>query len=117
MPSSNNYLRPVISEIKKLLEQSRKTVAVQVNQELLSTYWHIGEIIVRYEQKEQIRAVYGDATLKQLSKELIRELGKGFSLSNTYNMRLFYLTYPIFQSVTGKLTWSHYCELLIKQVE
>ncbi len=27
-------------------------------------------------------------------------------------MRLFYLTYPIVQSVTGQLTWTHYCELL-----
>ena len=87
-------------------------MALQVNNELLSTYWKIGEIIVRYEQNEQIRAAYGEKTLRHFSRELTREIGKGFSLSNIYNMRQFYIKYPIFQSVTGKLTWTHYCELL-----
>lgn len=27
-------------------------------------------------------------------------------------MRNLYLSYPIFQTLSGKLTWSHYCELL-----
>ncbi len=27
-------------------------------------------------------------------------------------MRNFYLFYPIFQTASGKLSWSHYCELL-----
>ena len=76
------------------------------------TYWKIGEIIVRYEQDDNIRAAYGEQTLKQLSKVLTQELGKGFSRSNIYNMRLFYLTYEKFQTVSGKLSWSHYCELL-----
>lgn len=102
----------VISEIKTLLDSSRKNVAAKVNQELLSTYWKIGEIIVRYEQNDQIRAAYGEKTLQQLSKSLSKEFGKGFSRSNIYNMRLFYLSYPIFQTVSGKLSWSHYGELL-----
>lgn len=38
--------------------------------------------------------------------------GKGFSVSNLYNMRLFYMCYQKFQTVSGKLSWSHYCELL-----
>lgn len=59
-----------IDEIRNLLSQSRQNVAVQVNQELISTYWKIGEIIVRYEQNEQIRAAYGERTLLALSKEL-----------------------------------------------
>ena len=72
----------------------------------------IGEVIVRYEQNDSVRAAYGEKTLLQLSKALTKELGKGFSRSNIYNMRQFYLSYPIFQSVTGKLSWTHYCELL-----
>lgn len=103
---------PMITEIKSLLESARKNVAQQVNSELLSTYWKIGEIIVRYEQNDQIRAAYGENTLKQLSKSLSREFGKGFSRSNIYNMRLFYLSYQKIQTVSGKLSWSHYCELL-----
>lgn len=105
-------LAPAVSEIRSLLEASRKNVAQQINQELLSTYWKIGEIVVRCEQNDSIRAAYGEKTLSQLSRALTKELGKGFSRSNVYNMRQFYLSYPIFQTVSGKLSWSHYCELL-----
>ena len=97
-------LAPAVSEIRALLKTSRKSIAQQVNQELLSTYWKIGEVIVRYEQNDSVRAAYGEKTLLQLSKALTKELGKGFSRSNIYNMRQFYLSYPIFQTVSGKLS-------------
>ena len=63
-------------------------------------------------QNDSIRAAYGEKTLPQLSKVLTKELGKGFSRSNLQNMRLLYLNYPICQTLSGKLSWSHYCELL-----
>lgn len=102
----------MILEIRELLENARKNIAQQVNTELLTTYWQIGRIIVEYEQQSQLRAEYGKQTLKELSKELTKEFGKGFSRSNLQNMRAFYLTYEKCQSVTGKLSWTHYCELL-----
>lgn len=108
----SEYTESVVFEIKELLNKSRNTVAMQVNSELLATYWKIGEIIVKYEQNEHIRAAYGEKTLIQLSKTLTRELGRGFSRSNLQNMRLFYQQYPICQTLSGKLSWSHYCELL-----
>ena len=101
-----------IREIKNLLEQSKKTVATTVNTTLLVTNWKIGEIIVKYEQNNNIRAAYGESTLKEMSKVLSKEFGTGFSRSNLQNMRKFYLEYTICQAVTGKLTWTHYCELL-----
>ncbi|WP_342718680.1 PDDEXK nuclease domain-containing protein [Hornefia porci] len=104
---------PVFEEIKDLLIKARQHVATQVNTELLYTYWNVGRIIVRNEQENQERAEYGKQLLKQLSKELTQEFGKGFSRANLYNMRLFYLSYPKIQTVSGKLSWSHYCELLI----
>lgn len=107
--SSNN---PMISEIRELLENARKNIAQQVNTELLTTYWQIGRIIVEYEQQSQLRAEYGKQALKELSKELTKEFGKGFSRSNLQNMRAFYLTYEKCQTLSGKLSWSHYCELL-----
>lgn len=110
--NKNSYTEIVVSEIKELINQSRKNVARQVNYEILATYWKIGEVIVKYEQNEQIRAAYGEKTLIQLSKRLTKELGRGFSRSNLQNMRLFYMQYPICQTVSGKLSWSHYCELL-----
>ena len=111
MPSNQN-ISLVVHEIGDLLIAARSNVARQVNNELLSTYWNIGRIIAEYEQTVPERADYGKQTLKELSKALTAEFGKGFSRANLYNMRQFYLSYEKVQSVTGKLTWTHYCELL-----
>ena len=113
---SNNLMRnemqPIIKEIRNILEEARTNVARQVNNELLAAYWNVGRIIVDYEQTVPERADYGKQTLKELAKELTKEFGKGFSRSNLQNMRALYLAYPICQTVSGKLSWSHYCELL-----
>ena len=110
---SKAVINSVVSQIKGLLESARQKVAAEVNTTLLGTYWQIGKIIVEDEQQHSDRAEYGKQTLKTLSKTLTEEYGKGFSRSNLQNMRAFYLAYPKCQSVTGKLTWTHYCELLI----
>lgn len=112
----NNELfipQDMIAEIREIMAVAKQNVAKQINNELLSAYWNIGRVIVKYEQNNSKRAKYGKNTMKQLSKLLTKELGKGFSMSNIYNMRQFYLDYPIFQSLTGKLTWTHYCELMM----
>lgn len=102
----------IVQEIKSLLFTARSNVARQVNSELLTTYWNIGRIICEHEQTFPERADYGKQTLKELSKELTKEFGKGFSRSNLQYMRQFYLSYEKCQTVSGKLSWSHYCELL-----
>ena len=92
----------------------QKTVAA-VNSNMVETYWKIGEHIVEFEQGGKIKAEYGKALLTNLSKDLSLTQGKGFSLSNMYMMRQFFIKYPIFQTVSGKfdrLTWSHFCELI-----
>ena len=106
------YTNSMMNEIREVLQSARQRVAIQVNTELLSTYWNIGKIIVEHEQENQERADYGKQTLKQLSKELTKEFGKGFSVSNLQFMRRFYQSYQIQQTVSVKLSWSHYCELL-----
>ena len=108
----NNIMNPLVNEIKTILDFARNNVARVINKELLMSYWKIGEIIIRYEQNDSIRAEYGEKTLKQLSKELKKEFGRGFSVSNLQFMRRFYLEYQIQQTVSVKLSWSHYCELL-----
>lgn len=102
----------MIIEIKRILENSRLNIAQHVNSELLTAYWSIGKIIVEHEQNNKERAEYGKQTLKELSKTLTTEFGKGFSRSNLQNMRAFYLNYQNCQTVSGNLSWSHYCELL-----
>lgn len=103
---------PVVKEIRSILDTARNNVAHQVNNELLCTYWNIGRIICEYEQSDSARADYGKQTLRALSKELTKEFGKGFSVSNIQFMRRFYQTYQIQQTASVKLSWSHYCELL-----
>lgn len=107
-----NDMQSVIKEIRNILEEARSNVARQVNNELLAAYWNVGRIIVDYEQTVPERADYGKQTLKELAKELTKEFGKGFSVSNIQFMRRFYQTYQIQQTVSVKLSWSHYCELL-----
>lgn len=106
------YTNSMMNEIRELLIAARQRVAVQVNTELLSTYWNIGRIIVEHEQQSKDRAEYGKQLLKELSKALTNEFGKGFSVSNIQFMRRFYQNYQIQQTVSVKLSWSHYCELL-----
>mgnify|MGYP004538109855 CR=1 FL=1 len=106
------YTNDMMKEIREVLLTARQRVASQVNTELLSTYWNIGKIIVQYEQENRERADYGRKSLKRISKDLTQEFGKGFSVSNLQFMRRFYQAYQIQQTVSVKLSWSHYCELL-----
>ena len=104
----NNTL---VEQIKTLLETSRQKIAVEVNTTLLHTYWQIGKIIVEDESLHIGDAEYERKSLRQLSKVLTDEFGKGFSRSNLSNMRQFYLTHKDVLTVSGQLSWSHYCEL------
>jgi hypothetical protein len=92
---SASTLFPLIQEIRTILDTARSNVARQVNSELLNTYWNIGRIICEYEQSAPDRADYGKQTLKELSRELTKEFGKGFSVSNIQFMRRFYQSYQI----------------------
>ena len=92
----------VVAEIKTVLESARGNVARQVNSELLHTYWTIGRIITEYEQTVPERADYGKQTLRELSRALTAEIGKGFSVSNLQFMRRFYQTYQIQQTLSVK---------------
>ena len=53
-------------------------------------------------------AEYGAALLKNLSKEMIKEFGKGFTLTNLKYMRQFYLTFPKSHALSDQLSWTHY---------
>jgi len=102
----------LLNNIGELLAQGRKTAMRAVNKILVETYWKIGKHIVEYEQQGTEKAEYGSQLLNRLARDLKQRYGKGFSKSNIYMMRQFYLKYPKFQTVSGKLNWSIYCELL-----
>lgn len=98
--------------IERSIDSARNAAARHINIDQLLSYWNNGRMIVVYEQGGRDRAEYGDGTLKRLSRLLTSRLGRGFSVTNLQYMRRFYLTHQKQQTLSVKLTWSHYCELL-----
>jgi hypothetical protein len=108
---NRNYI-DLIDRIGFTILRARENAIRAINLELVIANWEIGKNIVEFEQGGKEKAEYGSALLTNLSKDLKSKYGKGFSKSNIYLFRLFYIKYPIFQTVSGKLSWSHYAELL-----
>ncbi len=102
----------LINSIGTLLERGKIQVYQSVNTILVKTYWEIGKRIVEYEQAGKERAEYGSALLDNLSRDLIKRFGKGFSRDNLEKMRKFYYLFKNSETVLRKLSWSHYCLLL-----
>ena len=108
---NRNYI-DLINRIGFTILRARENAIKAINLELVIANWEIGKNIVEFEQGGKEKAEYGSALLTNLSKDLKSKYGKGFSKSNIYLFRLFYIKYPIFQTLSGKLSWSHYAELL-----
>lgn len=102
----------LIIQIGSLLQSGRQQAAQAVNTILVKTYWLIGQHIVEFEQKGNEKAEYGTQLFERLSKDLTQAYGKGFGRSNLFQIRLFYIKFPIVQTLSGQLTWSHYTEIL-----
>lgn len=102
----------LIDKIGSLLQQGRQQAAQSVNTILVQTYWFIGQHIVEFEQKGNEKAEYGSQLFERLSKDLKLAYGKGFSKSNLLYMRKLYLSFPISETLSHLLTWSHYFEIL-----
>ncbi len=100
--------------VKEIINQSRERVFRLANSTLLLSYWQIGQLIVEDEQQGKERAEYGKFVLKNLSKKLTLEFGKGFDESNLRNMRSFFQAFPIRDAVRHELSWTHY-RLLLRQ--
>jgi predicted nuclease of restriction endonuclease-like (RecB) superfamily len=125
------------SGIVELLESARRGAARTVNAIITSAYWEIGRRIVQEEQNGREKAGYGERLIDRLSSDLITRFGRGFSRSNVFQMRQFYLAHvEIIQTASGQsktagivqtlpgqlqklpifpLSWSHYVRLLTVQ--
>lgn len=102
----------LLTAIRSILNQARDQLQKTVNHTMVQTYWNVGRLIVDHEQQGEKRAAYGQQQLKLLATQLRAEFGKGFDERNLRHMRAFYLTYPIWNTVCTKLSWSHYRVLL-----
>jgi DUF1016 N-terminal domain len=85
----------LLTELADPLEQARKYSARSVNAIMTRTYWEVGRRIVDHEQQGKKRAVYGEALIERLGLDLTAKFGRGFSQSNLWQMRDFYLGWPI----------------------
>ena len=83
----------LLKEIRQLVDEARHSISRHINTGLLYTYWHVGRLITEKEKEEK----YDETALRQMllevSKELTRELGKGFSRSNLFYMRRFFIVF------------------------
>lgn len=124
----------IYSRVRGILETARSSAYHAVNFAMVQAYWHIGRVIVEHEQKGAKRAEYAKETLKLLSQELTAEFGRGFSVDNLQRMRVFYLMYKKYATVSRisikssayqksetlsrksstlfRLGWSHYVFLM-----
>lgn len=112
MEIQENKYQGLIEQIGGLLQSGRQKAIQSVNTILVQTYWQIGRYIVEFEQHGNERAEYGTQLFERLSKDLTTAYGKGFSRSNLLYMRKLYLSFQISETLSHKLTWSHYFEIL-----
>lgn len=107
-------IKDIFVDIKNIIEVSKKKIVSSINSTITTTYFLIGKRIVEEEQGGVERAEYGKNLIKNLSKKLTENYGKGFSERNLEQMRKFYLTYSISQTVSAefKLSYSHYLTLM-----
>jgi predicted nuclease of restriction endonuclease-like (RecB) superfamily len=110
-PSKIQY-NDLLDNIGQTIESARQNAIKAVNTELVKANWEIGRHIVEFEQHGHERAEYGSDLLARLSKDLKLRYGKGFGRRNVLDMRRFYLAYPKWQTVSAKLSWSHFIVLL-----
>ena len=97
----------LFKNVRTILSKARAAVYATANAEMVKAYWNIGREIVE-KQGGASRAAYGDGLMKSLAARLTVEFGEGFTASNLFNMRQFYLTFPNFYTLRRELSWSHY---------
>lgn len=90
------------SGIVEVLDTARHAAVRSVNALMTASYWEIGRRIVEAEQQGKRRAGYGEQLIERLASDLTHRFGRGFSRQNLQQMRSFFLTWPIRQTVSGE---------------
>ena len=100
-----NYYNEITKELVDN-EINKRVKSYSINKRDLSTYYKVGKML------SEAGKCYGDGIIKEYSKRLTLELGKGYSKRNLWLMLRFYELREKMQTVSAQLSWSHYCELL-----
>jgi predicted nuclease of restriction endonuclease-like (RecB) superfamily len=86
-------MNPLFDRIVSILEDARTQVVRSVNSAMVLAYWHIGRALVEHVQEGDARAEYGRGLMDELSRRLVKRLGRGYSTTNLRYFRAFYLAY------------------------
>ena len=100
-----NYYNKIKNELINN-EINRKVKNYSINKSDLNTYYNVGKLLLNAGTQ------YGESIIKEYSLKLTEELGSGYSQRNLRNMRQFYKVSKKWQTLSAKLSWSHYCEIL-----
>lgn len=109
MNSPPQHNQQVFSEIRQLIEETRKSVAVAVNAGLTMLYWEVGKRINKEVLNHQ-RAEYGKQIIAKLSEQLTEEYGKGWGRKQLLHCVRFATIFPeaeIVSTLWRQLSWSH----------
>lgn len=101
-----NYYNEIKNELINN-EINRKVKNYSINKSDLNAYYNVGKIL------SEAGKHYGEGIIKEYSKRLTIELGRGYSKRNLWLMLKFYQLKEKMQTMSAQLSWSHYCELLI----
>ena len=96
-------------EIKSELigsEANRKIKNYSINKSDLNAYYNVGKIL------SEAGKHYGDGIIREYSKKLTIEVGKGYGISNLKRMRQFYYMVEKGVALPHQLSWSHILKLL-----
>ncbi len=72
----------------------------------VNTYYEVGKLLSKAGKQ------YGEGIIKEYSKKLTSELGKGYSTKSLFKYRKFYLLFKKVSTLSRQMTWSHYDEIL-----
>ncbi len=100
-----NYYNEIKNELINN-EINRKVKNYSINKSDLNTYYNVGKLLLDAGNQ------YGENIIKEYSIKLTEELELGYSQRNLRNMRQFYKVSQKWQTLSAKLSWSHYCEIL-----
>jgi predicted nuclease of restriction endonuclease-like (RecB) superfamily len=85
----------LLADVVRVIDEAKCTAARTVNAAMTTTYWLIGRRIIEEEQRGTARADYGEQLMKRLAHDLSRRFGRGFSKRNLWQMRAFYVAWPL----------------------
>ena len=100
-----NYYNEIKNELINN-EVTKKVKDYSKNRSDLTTYYNVGKLL------SEAGKHYGEGIIKEYSKRLTSDLGRGFTESNLKRMRQFHIIVKNGATLSHLLTWSHYSELL-----